>query len=80
MKWPQVGDFGWPSGPPFTDTDMTRGRDDDARKESPDFVAKKFLSKLAKDHYEIKPGLMNIILLQLNRFLPSLAETIAKKR
>ncbi|UCF86260.1 MAG: SDR family NAD(P)-dependent oxidoreductase [Desulfobacteraceae bacterium] len=66
--------------PPFTDTDMTRGRDGDIRKESPDFVAKKFFSKLAKDRFEIKPGLMNIILLQINRFLPSLAERIAKKR
>lgn len=66
--------------PPLTDTDMTRGREDDIHKESPDFVANKFFSKFAKDHCEIKPGLMNIMLLQMNRFLPSLAEKIAKKR
>ena len=66
--------------PPLTDTDMTRGREDDIHKESPDFVANKFFSKFAKNHYEIKPGLMNIMLLQINRFLPSLAEKIAKKR
>ena len=66
--------------PPPTDTDMTRGREDDIHKESPDFVANKFFSKFAKDHCEIKPGLMNIMLLQINRFLPSLAEKIAKKR
>ena len=59
--------------PPLTDTDMTRGREDDIHKESPDFVANKFFTKFAKDHCEIKPGLMNIMLLQMNRFLPSLA-------
>ena len=66
--------------PPFTDTDMTKGRDNDVHRESPDFVARKFFRKLEKDHCEIKPGLMNIVLLQMNRFLPSLAEKIAKKR
>ena len=54
--------------------------EDDIHKESPDFVANKFFTKFAKDHCEIKPGLMNIMLLQMNRFLPSLAEEIAKKR
>ena len=44
------------------------------------FVARKFFEKFEKDHCEIKPGLMNIVLLQMNRFLPSLAEKIAKKR
>lgn len=66
--------------PPFTDTDMTKGRDNDVHKESPDFVAKKFFIKFEKDHYEIKPGIMNIMLLQMNRFLPCLSEKIAKKR
>ena len=66
--------------PPFTDTDMTKGRDNDVHKESPDFVAKKFFIKIEKDHYEIKPGIMNIMLLQMNRFLPCLSEKIAKKR
>jgi short-subunit dehydrogenase involved in D-alanine esterification of teichoic acids len=66
--------------PPFTDTDMTRGREDDIHKVSPDFVASKFFSKFAKDCCEIKPGLMNIFLFQLNRFLPPLAEKIAKNR
>lgn len=66
--------------PPFTDTDMTKGRDKDVHRESPDFVARKFFEKFEKDHCEIKPGLMNIVLLQMNRFLPSLAEKIAKKR
>jgi len=66
--------------PPFTDTDMTKGRDNDVHKESPDFVATKFFGKFEKDHCEIKPGIMNIVLLQMNRFLPSLAEKIAKKR
>jgi hypothetical protein len=59
---------------------MTRDREDDIHKESPDFVAHKFFSKFSKNHCEIKPGLMNILLLQMNRFLPSLAEKIAKKR
>jgi uncharacterized oxidoreductase len=66
--------------PPFTDTDMTKGRDEDVRRVSPDFVARKFFEKFEKNHSEIKPGLMNIVLLQKNRFLPSLAEKIAKKR
>jgi short-subunit dehydrogenase involved in D-alanine esterification of teichoic acids len=66
--------------PPFTDTDMTKGRDKDVHRESPDFVAREFFEKFAKGHCEIKPGLMNIVLLQMNRFLPSLAEKIAKKR
>jgi uncharacterized oxidoreductase len=66
--------------PPFTDTDMTKGRDEDIRRVTPDFVARKFFKKFEKDHCEIKPGLMNIVLLQMNRFLPSLAEKIAKKR
>jgi uncharacterized oxidoreductase len=66
--------------PPFTDTDMTKGRDIDVHRKSPDFVARKFFRKFEKDHCEIKPGLMNIMLLQINRFLPSLAEKIAKKR
>ena len=66
--------------PPFTDTDMTKGRDNDVHRESPDFVARKFFLKFKKDRCEIKPGLMNIMLLQMNRFLPSLAEKIAKKR
>jgi short-subunit dehydrogenase involved in D-alanine esterification of teichoic acids len=66
--------------PPFTDTNMTKGRDEDVHRESPDFVARKFFEKFEKDHCEIKPGLMNIVLLQMNRFLPSLAEKIAKSR
>jgi short-subunit dehydrogenase involved in D-alanine esterification of teichoic acids len=66
--------------PPFTDTDMTKGRDNDVHRESPDFVARKFFLEFEKDRCEIKPGLMNIMLLQMNRFLPSLAEKIAKKR
>ena len=66
--------------PPFTDTDMTKGRDNDIHRESPDFVARKIFLKFKKDRCEIKPGLMNIMLLQMNRFLPSLAEKIAKKR
>lgn len=66
--------------PPFTDTEMTKGRDHDVRRETPDFVARKFFEKFEKNHFEIKPGLMNILLLQMNRFLPSLAEKIAKKR
>ena len=66
--------------PPFTDTDMTKGRDHDVHRESPEFVARKFFDAFGKNHFEIKPGLMNIALLQINRFLPSLAEKIAKKR
>jgi len=66
--------------PPFTDTEMTKGRENDVHRESPDFVARKFFRKFEKGHYEIKPGIMNIVLLQMNRFLPSLAEKIAKKR
>ena len=44
------------------------------------YVDDRVFEKFEKNHCEIKPGLMNIVLLQMNRFLPSLAEKIAKKR
>ncbi len=66
--------------PPLTATEMTKGREEDIHKESPDFVAHKFFAKFAKDHYEIAPGMMNILLLQMNRFLPWMAEKMAKNR
>ena len=36
--------------PPFTDTDMTKGRDKDVRRESPYFVARKFFEKVNLHH------------------------------
>jgi hypothetical protein len=59
---------------------MTKGRDNDVHRESTDFVARKFFLEFGKDRCEIKPGLMNNMLLQMNRFLPSLAAKIARKR
>jgi short-subunit dehydrogenase involved in D-alanine esterification of teichoic acids len=64
---------------PLVDTDMTKGREDDMSKMSPEVLAKKVLVNVGKDNYEIRPGKSKIVLL-FNRFFPSIAENIAKKR
>ena len=64
---------------PLVDTDMTKGREDDMSKMSPDVLAKEVLLNIGKNNYEIRPGRSKIVLL-FNRFLPKIVEGIAKKR
>ena len=64
---------------PLVDTDMTKGREDDMSKMSPEVLAKEVLDNVGKDNYEIRPGKSKMVLL-LNRVFPSIAENIAKKR
>jgi DHA1 family tetracycline resistance protein-like MFS transporter/uncharacterized oxidoreductase len=64
---------------PLVDTDMTRGREDDMRKLSPESLAKEVLQNLDSDTFEIRPGRTKVVLF-LNRLFPSLAEKIVKKR
>ena len=64
---------------PLVDTDMTRGREDDMKKLSPQLLAKKIFRNLESDNLEIKPGQTKMVML-FNRLFPSLAEKIAKKR
>jgi len=61
------------------DTDMTKGREDDMSKISPEVLAKEVLDNVGKDNYEIRPGKSKMVLL-FNRVFPSIAENIAKKR
>ena len=56
---------------PLVDTDMTRGREDDAGKISPDNLAREVIRDLEKDRYEIRPGRTKLVLF-LNRVFPSL--------
>ena len=48
-------------------------------KMSPEVLAKEVLVNVGKDNYEIRPGRSKMVLL-FNRFFPSIAENIAKKR
>lgn len=64
---------------PLVDTDMTKGREDDMSKISPEVLAKEVLDNVGKDNYEIRPGKSKMVLL-FNRVFPSIAENIAKKR
>jgi len=64
---------------PLVDTDMTRGREDDMKKLSPESLVKEVFRSLESDNLEIRPGKTSVVLF-LNRFFPSLAEKIAKKR
>ena len=64
---------------PLVDTDMTRGREDDMKKLSPQLLAREILRNLESDNLEIKPGQTKMVML-FNRLFPSLAEKIAKKR
>ena len=64
---------------PLVDTDMTKGRESDMKKLSPESLAKKVLLNLDSDTFEIRLGQTKVVLF-INRFLPSLAEKIAKKR
>ena len=64
---------------PLVDTDMTKGREDDMSKMSPDVLAKEVLLNIGKNNYEIRPGRSKMVLL-FNRFFPKIAEGIAKKR
>lgn len=58
---------------------MTKGRESDMKKLSPESLAKKVLLNLDSDTFEIRLGQTKVVLF-INRFLPSLAEKIAKKR
>lgn len=64
---------------PLVDTDMTRGREDDMKKIAPESLAKEVFRSLESDNFEIRPGKTSVVLF-LNRFFPSLADKIAKKR
>jgi short-subunit dehydrogenase involved in D-alanine esterification of teichoic acids len=65
--------------PPLVDTDMTKGREDDMKKLSPQKLTKEVFRKLASDTFEIHPGKTGGVLF-FNRLFPSLAEKIAKRR
>jgi len=58
---------------------MTKGRESDMKKLSPELLAKEVLRNLDSDTFEIRPGRTKAVLF-LNRLFPSLAEKIAKKR
>jgi short-subunit dehydrogenase involved in D-alanine esterification of teichoic acids len=64
---------------PLVDTDMTKGREDDVGKMSPDVLTSSVLRGIEADQYEITPGKAKVILL-LNRLFPSLIEKVIKKR
>lgn len=64
---------------PLVDTDMTRGREDDAGKMSPEILAREVLRSLERDNYEIKPGRTKLVLF-LNWLFPSLIRKAIGKR
>ena len=64
---------------PLVDTDMTKGREDDAGKISPDALTSSILRGIEGDRYEIRPGKAKVVLL-LNRLFPSLIEKVIRKR
>ncbi len=64
---------------PLVDTDMTKGREEDAGKMSPDILVKEVVRNIELDHYEIKPGRTKLILF-LNRAVPSLIQKAIGKR
>lgn len=64
---------------PLVETDMTKGREENAGKLSPDVLASMILRGIEVDRYEITPGRAKVVLL-LNRLLPSIMERIIKKR
>jgi short-subunit dehydrogenase involved in D-alanine esterification of teichoic acids len=64
---------------PLVDTDMTRGRENDAGKISPDLLAREVIRNIEMDHYEIKPGRTKLVLF-LNRIFPSLIQKAIGKR
>jgi len=64
---------------PLVDTDMTRGREDDAGKISPDILAREVIRDIEIDDYEIKPGRTKLVLF-LNRIVPSLIQKVVGKR
>lgn len=64
---------------PLVDTDMTRGREDNAGKISPDVLTREVFWNLEKDIYEIKPGRTKLVLF-LNRVFPSLIQKVIEKR
>ncbi|MBN1473381.1 MAG: SDR family NAD(P)-dependent oxidoreductase [Syntrophaceae bacterium] len=64
---------------PLVDTDMTRGRESDAGKMSPEILAKEVIRNMKMENYEIKPGRTKLVLL-LNRIFPSLIQKAIGKR
>lgn len=64
---------------PLVDTDMTRGREDDAAKMSPEALAAFVFEALERDTYEVRPGRTKNVLL-LHRVFPRLIEAALKKR
>lgn len=64
---------------PLVDTNMTKGRDDDAGKMSPESLANEVIRNMEKDRYEIKPGRTKLVLF-LYRVVPSLIRNAVGKR
>ena len=64
---------------PLVDTDMTKGREDNAGKMSPDILAREVFRNLERDNYEIKPGRTKLVLF-LNWLFPSLIQKVIGKR
>jgi short-subunit dehydrogenase involved in D-alanine esterification of teichoic acids len=64
---------------PLVDTDMTRGREDNAGKISPEILAREVFRNIEKDNYEIKPGRTKFVLF-LNWIFPSLIQKKIGKR
>jgi len=64
---------------PLVDTEMTKGREDDAGKMSPDILAREVMRNIELDRYEVKPGRTKLVLF-LNRVVPSLIQRVVGKR
>ncbi|GAK59482.1 short-chain dehydrogenase/reductase SDR [Candidatus Vecturithrix granuli] len=64
---------------PLVDTEMTRGREDDAGKMSPEMLAREVIRNIKKDQYEIRPGRTKLVLF-LNRVVPSLIQKVVGKK
>jgi short-subunit dehydrogenase involved in D-alanine esterification of teichoic acids len=64
---------------PLVDTDMTRGREDDGGKISPDGLAAAVFEALERDVYEIRPGRSGRTLF-LHRLFPRLIEAALRRR
>ncbi len=58
---------------------MTKGRENDAGKISPDILAREVIRNIEMDNYEIKPGRTKLVLF-LNRVVPSLIQKVIGKR
>jgi short-subunit dehydrogenase involved in D-alanine esterification of teichoic acids len=64
---------------PLVDTDMTKGREDNAGKISPDILAREVIRNIENDNYEIKPGRTKLVLF-LNWIFPSIVQKVIGRR